>query len=177
MSTSQVKASNVHSPRQLWREFQLFSWPPSSEILALGDLGSDSVARPGVGESRLRGFCNSFHSRGCHLSVCSIVLTRPACHLPHACTTMHVHAHVVRYLHAYLCNVTCRCTLGHAGHDSMTLCRFIFRTEVVHACIHIHVRACCMLHVHIHVHVQGRTHTYRCMLHHVHVHVQDRNHT
>jgi hypothetical protein len=95
----------------------------------------------------------------------------------HACTTMHVHAHVARYLRACLCDVTCRCTLGHAGHDSMTLCRFIFMTEDVHACIHIHVRTCCMLHVHIHVHVQGRTHTYSCMLHHVHVHVQDRNHT
>jgi hypothetical protein len=45
MSTSQVKASNIHSPRQLCKEFQLFSWPLSSEILALGDLGSDSIAR------------------------------------------------------------------------------------------------------------------------------------
>jgi hypothetical protein len=62
MSALQITASNFHGPRQLWKEFQLFSWPPSSEMLALGGLGSANIARPGEGESRLRGFCNTYHS-------------------------------------------------------------------------------------------------------------------
>ncbi len=132
-STLQVKVSNVHSPRQLWKEFQFFSWPPSSEILVLGDLGSDSVARPGEGESRLevsaivitagrRNFRDLFSSRPVRASYSGMVsevqhrLNLFAVGLPwhlrptgnSACwqnePNMHVHAHVVQYLHACLCN-------------------------------------------------------------------------
>jgi hypothetical protein len=137
MSTIQIKTSNVHSPRQLWKGFQLFSWPPSSKILALGGLASASVARPGevnqdqevstilitTGRRNSRDLFSSRPVRASYSGMVSEVQHRLnlfTAGLPwHLRTTgnsacwhnepnMHVHAHVVQYLHACLCNAVVR---------------------------------------------------------------------
>ncbi len=45
-------------------------------------------------------------------------------------------------------------SLKHAEHDNMTLCKFIFRAEVVHACTHVHVRTYLHNNTNMHVHAQ-----------------------